>query len=203
MIILGALCHDLGKPSTTHVADKDGIPRIRSLGHEEAGVLPTRELLSRLRFGETIEHAAVIAAQDHLKAGMLAREVEKGTLNDEQYVNAVRKLLKRIKPLDWKILLATSEADFRGRGLSNVDIGPYGPGLLFAKTVAEHALDADGVMPLLAGRDLMPYGVKPGPDMGKLLRQVEQWRDDGVVKTPEEAREKLMELLGPPNPFQK
>src|SRR5690606_10395458 len=33
-VMLGAVCHDLGKPATTAVVDG----RIRSLGHEEAGV---------------------------------------------------------------------------------------------------------------------------------------------------------------------
>ena len=35
--MLGTLCHDLGKPATT--VHEDG--RIRSRGHEEAGVPPT------------------------------------------------------------------------------------------------------------------------------------------------------------------
>jgi len=42
-LMLGALCHDLGKPSTTRLESG----RIRSLGHEEAGLPPTRSLLDR------------------------------------------------------------------------------------------------------------------------------------------------------------
>ena len=43
-VMLGAVCHDLGKPATT--ARIDG--RIRSLDHEQAGVAPTLTLLDRL-----------------------------------------------------------------------------------------------------------------------------------------------------------
>ena len=42
--MLGALCHDLGKPPTTAFIDG----RIRSIDHEQAGVAPTRALLDRL-----------------------------------------------------------------------------------------------------------------------------------------------------------
>src|SRR5690606_32986229 len=43
-IMLGALCHDIAKPETTAVIDG----RIRSPGHEEAGVEPTMRVLDRL-----------------------------------------------------------------------------------------------------------------------------------------------------------
>ena len=43
-VMLGAVCHDLGKPATTAFIDG----RIRSLNHEEAGVAPTLSLLDRL-----------------------------------------------------------------------------------------------------------------------------------------------------------
>ena len=43
-VMLGAVCHDLGKPATTAVIDG----RIRSLDHEEQGVAPALSLLDRL-----------------------------------------------------------------------------------------------------------------------------------------------------------
>ena len=44
--MLGALCHDFGKPATT--AYEDG--RIRSRGHaEEAGIPPTQAFLERFK----------------------------------------------------------------------------------------------------------------------------------------------------------
>ena len=43
-VMLGAVCHDLGKPATTAFIDG----RIRSPDHEQAGVAPTLQLLDRL-----------------------------------------------------------------------------------------------------------------------------------------------------------
>ena len=42
--MLGAVCHDLGKPPTTAFIDG----RIRSIDHEQAGVAPATALLDRL-----------------------------------------------------------------------------------------------------------------------------------------------------------
>ena len=49
-VMLGTLCHDLGKPATTRFEEG----RIRSRGHEEAGVPPTLSLLDRFK----VFHAA-------------------------------------------------------------------------------------------------------------------------------------------------
>ncbi len=43
VLVYSAICHDLGKPPTTKFEDG----RIRSRGHEEAGVEPSRNLLNR------------------------------------------------------------------------------------------------------------------------------------------------------------
>ena len=43
-VMLGAVCHDLGKPPTTEFVEG----RWRSRGHDEAGVGPTLSLLDRL-----------------------------------------------------------------------------------------------------------------------------------------------------------
>jgi tRNA nucleotidyltransferase (CCA-adding enzyme) len=202
-VLVGSLCHDLGKPSTTHMGEKDGVPRIRSLGHEEAGEKPAEQLLDRWAMGDKVKIAAMECAKEHLKPGMLARQFSTGHLTEEQYVNAVRKLIKRIQPLDWRIYLAVSEADARGRAFPGIDIAPYAPGILFKQTVAEHHLDEAGLKPLLFGRDLLPFGLKPGPQLGKLLEEIEHLRDENKITTREAAfeyvRSKLKRL---PNPFQ-
>jgi len=202
--IIGALCHDLGKPSTTHMGEKDGVPRIRSLGHEEAGEKPAEDLLNRWTFGADIRLAATMCAKDHLKPGMLARQLSLGTLTEDQYVNAIRKLLKRIQPLPWRIYLAVSEADARGRGFPGIEIMPYAHGLMFAKTIREFHLDEDGIKPLVYGRDLIPFGVKPGPQIGTILADVELQRDENKIQTREQALEYVSKLLKRlPNPFAK
>ena len=66
-MMLGALCHDLGKPATTAVIDG----RIRSPGHEEAGVAPATPLLDRLNVhsldGYDVRRAVLGLVAHHLK----------------------------------------------------------------------------------------------------------------------------------------
>ncbi|MCK9361473.1 HD domain-containing protein [Patescibacteria group bacterium] len=202
-VMLGALCHDLGKPSTTAPGLKDGVMRIRSLGHEDAGVAPTESFLARFAFGENISHAAIICAKEHLKPGMLMRQlVNKKELTEETYANAVRKLLKRIEPLPWRVYLAVSESDHLGRGLPDSRPQSYEAGDLFAKTV-EKILNAAEHKPLLYGRDLEALGIKPGPLMGRLIAEVERLRDEGIIKTREQALAHITRFTFTSNPFEK
>ncbi|MCR4256535.1 MAG: HD domain-containing protein [Candidatus Uhrbacteria bacterium] len=202
-VIMGAFCHDLGKPSTTAMGEKEGVPRIRSMGHEEAGVEPTQALFDRLAFGESVRHASIASAKDHLKPGMLWRQLEKGVLSDTTYANAVRKLIKRTKPTGWRVLLAISESDHFGRGLPGAEREPYLAGERFTRTVEEHRLDAEGIKPLLHGRDLMPLGCEPGPLMGRLLKEIERLRDEGKIKTKKDALAFVRRFTFTSNPFTK
>lgn len=181
-IMLGTLCHDLGKPSTTRVIDG----RIRSRGHEEAGVHPATTLLARWSFSNEACEAAYVAAAEHLKPAMLYKDREKGTLSQSQYENAVRRLIRRIAPVDWRVLLAVAEADWAGRGDASRADGPYLYGAAFEDAV--RALEARSDLdPILYGRDLLVLGIQSGPRVGEMLRMIEEARDKGEVQTREDA----------------
>jgi len=188
---MGALAHDLGKPST--IEFKDG--RWKAHGHEEAGEEPTKELFKRWAFNQEIEQAAVVIAKEHLKPSMLAVDLFKERLDETQYANAVRKLVRRIHPVSWRVLMAASEADMRGRTTPGAQTKTYEPGLLLEKTITSLKLDAEPTKSLIQGRDLMDLGVKPGKEMGRLIKAVEEARDRGEVMTKEDALELARTLI--------
>lgn len=195
-VLLGALTHDYGKPATTETVDG----RIRSRGHEEAGEGPTREMCARLTFGKDDVEAAVAIAVNHLKPGVFYRARQTGELSDKQYVNAVRKLVRRLGKTSWRVLLAASEADHRGRTIPGCDTEPYLAGLLLAETVAAHGLDQEAVKPLVQGRDLIAeFGLVPskknGALFGSIIGAVEAARDAGEVETREQALAFVREFL--------
>ncbi len=202
-VVLGAICHDLGKPSTTSTTE-DG--RIRSLAHEDAGREPTKTMLRRMTFGEDVVNAAVAIAADHLKPGVLHRERTKpsgtpGALDMKGYTNAVRKVVRHIHPVSWRVLVAAAEADFRGRGIAGVDAGPYEPGIVFAGTIMEHRLGDAPTRPLIGGKEIMRVAaelgmnLKPGPRFGELIKKVEEARDNGEIVTCDEGLVLLRTLL--------
>lgn len=193
-VMLGALLHDLGKPLTTERAMKDGHLRVVSPRHEAAGEAPARAVLSRMTFGEDTERAVLAIVRWHLSPGSLHYARERGEMDERAYVNAVRKVLKRIHPVRWPVLIAACEGDWRGRGLPGVDELPFDPGRRFAEAVAAGGLDVAPEMPLVLGRDVLALGVAPGPEVGRLIAEVEAARDRGEIERREEALDLLQEL---------
>jgi tRNA nucleotidyltransferase (CCA-adding enzyme) len=158
-VMLGAVCHDLGKPSTTAVIDG----RIRSMDHEQAGVAPTMALLDRLNvhtvggFDVRQQVAGIVA--HHLKP--LAFFKSATPVGD----GAFRRLAQKV---ELELLARVAESDCLGRsGAFDCSGIQWFLGRARALGV-EHAAPA----PLVLGRHLLALGVAPGPRMGVLLRQI-------------------------------
>jgi tRNA nucleotidyltransferase (CCA-adding enzyme) len=105
-LMLGAVCHDLGKPATTAFIDG----RIRSHNHEEAGVEPTLQILDRLNIhtlnGYDVREQVVGLVAHHLKPGMWHRAPD--GVGD----GAFRRLARKV---DLELLARLAAADCRGR----------------------------------------------------------------------------------------
>ena len=194
-VMLGALLHDLGKSTTTGRAQKDGRSRIVSPRHEAAGEGPARAVLSRLTFGDEAERVVLAIVRWHLSPGSLYYALERGELDERSYANAVRKVLKRIHPVRWQALIAACEGDWRGRAIEGVSSMRFDPGMRFAEAVAAEKLDVAPAKPLVQGRDVLALGVPPGPDVGRLVRAVEDARDRGEIGDRVEALALLARLV--------
>ena len=64
ILLLAALCHDLGKPAATRVDPAGG--RIRSDGHATAGVAPTRRFLARIGCPPSLYAAVECLVAEHM-----------------------------------------------------------------------------------------------------------------------------------------
>lgn len=182
-IMLGAVCHDLGKPSTTEVIDG----RIRSMNHEEAGVAPTISLLDRLNIhtidGFDVRTQVVGLVAHHLKPGMLHKAVQVGD-------GAFRRLAQKV---DLELLARLARADCLGR-TGHFDCSAMDWFLDRARALGvEHRPPA----PLLLGRHLLGLGLLPGPKVGEILKQVYEKQLDGQVTNVEEGIEEARRLLAP------
>jgi tRNA nucleotidyltransferase (CCA-adding enzyme) len=197
-VMLGALCHDLGKPATTEVIDG----KIRSLAHEEAGIEPTKALLSKFKFSEEVALAAEIIAAEHLKPGQHYREfAEKQNIDEKTYINILRRLIKRIDPVSWRVLVAASESDSRGRTIPGIDTAPYGPGEAMTKVIIENKLDVAAKTNLISGKDIFAVAerlgmkVSGGRKFGDCIKKIEEKRDNQEIDTKEEALAILEEMM--------
>jgi tRNA nucleotidyltransferase (CCA-adding enzyme) len=187
VVLLGTLCHDLGKPPTTRVIDG----RIRSLQHEEEGVPPARRLLDRLnvhtRDGFDVRGQVLAIVANHLKPGLFYRERDR--LGDA----AFRRLAAKCE-LD--LLYRVAKADSLGRRAPGAPEPDAEAQEWFIRKARELAVEHGPPRPLLMGRHLLEMGMAPGPAMGRLLNEVYQLQLDGQVRTFEEAREAARRLLG-------
>lgn len=173
-VMLGAVCHDFGKPATTRVIDG----RIRSLGHEAAGIPPAITFLDRLNIhtidGFDVRHQVLGMVAHHLKPGMWHRS------HDNVGDGAFRRLASKV---DLELLTRLSTADCLGR-TGEFDCSSMEWFIERARSLkVEHAPPE----PLLKGRHLIARGWSAGPALGTVLRAIYERQLDGSVTTVEEA----------------
>ena len=181
-VMLGAVCHDFGKPATT--AHVDG--RIRSLNHEAMGVAPAAAFLGRLGVrtldGYDVRGQVLGLVGHHLKPGMW-RAARDGVGD-----GAFRRLARKV---DLELLARLAKADCLGR-TGRFDCTAMDWFLERARSLGvEHAPPP----PILLGRHVLALGVPPGPRVGAVLRQVYERQLDGEVTTLEEATAVARALL--------
>jgi tRNA nucleotidyltransferase (CCA-adding enzyme) len=172
-VMLGAVCHDLGKPPTTAFVDG----RIRSIDHEQAGVEPATALLDRLNVhtmdGFDVRKQVLGITAHHLKPGMFG--MSKTPVSD----GAFRRLAQKV---DLELLARVAKSDCMGRS-GGFDCSAMDWFLERARQLGvQHAPPA----PLVLGRHLLALGMKPGPRIGELLRAIYERQLDGTVTTTEE-----------------
>jgi tRNA nucleotidyltransferase (CCA-adding enzyme) len=183
-LMLGAVCHDVGKPMTTAFVDG----RIRSIDHEAQGVRPATALLDRLNVhsfdGYDVRREVLGMVAHHLKPG------EFWKARDKVSDGAFRRLAARV---DLELLARVAKSDCLGR-TGAFDCSAMDWFLERARGLGvEHAPPA----PLLLGRHLLALGMTPGPRVGEILKAVYERQLDGEIRTTEEGIECARRLIAP------
>jgi len=185
-IMLGAVCHDFGKPATT--AFLDG--RIRSIDHEEQGVPPATAFLDRLNIhtleGYDVRRQVLGLTAQHLKPGMWFK------VRDEVGDGAFRRLAAKV---DLELLARLAKSDCLGRepGRFNCTAMDW-----FLERARSLGVEHRPPEPILLGRHVLALGLNPGPRVGEILRAVYEQQMDGTVKTLDEALASAKRLVGHP-----
>jgi tRNA nucleotidyltransferase (CCA-adding enzyme) len=183
-IMLGAVCHDFGKPATTAFVDG----RIRSIDHEEQGVAPATVFLDRLNIhsidGYDVRTPVLGMVAHHLKPGMWFK------VRDEVGDGAFRRLAQKV---DLELLARLAKADCLGRepGRFNCQAMDW-----FLERARSLGVEHRPPGPILLGRHLVALGVGPGPRMGKILKAVYERQLDGEVGNLADALAVARELIG-------
>ena len=182
VVMLGAVCHDLGKPLTT--AFMDG--RIRSIDHEQAGVEPATAVLDRLNVhtidGYDVRKQILGIVAHHLKPGMFRQSPT--PVGD----GAFRRLAEKV---DLEMLARLAKSDCLGR-VGNFDCSAMDWFLDRARELGVQHAPPD---PIVKGRHLLALGLSPGPRVGAVLRQIYEKQLDGSITSIDEGLALARQIL--------
>ncbi|MGD1031331.1 MAG: polynucleotide adenylyltransferase [Opitutaceae bacterium] len=171
MLMLAVLAHDFGKPSTTERAEKRGVPRWISPGHEAAGGPIAEAFLKRI--GAPLELAPPVVA---LVVHHLAHHHgQHGEFSDSQ----IRRLARKLSPATIDDLALVMTADSKGRPPKE---SPETAALIRQLVSRSHELEVreSAPKPILLGRHLIALGRKPGPEFKGLLNAAFEAQLDGA-----------------------
>ncbi|SFV68146.1 tRNA nucleotidyltransferase [hydrothermal vent metagenome] len=202
-LMFAALCHDFGKPLTTSIEydngevisweayrhtivsqeTKTGMPySVRALGHEEAGLEPTRNLMYRLTDEHDFIESILPLVAHHLKPSQFYKQGAKAP--------AVRRLAVKVNIEE---LVLVAKADFLGRTTPEAKTGRYAAGEWLLEKAKALKVWNKPMNKLVQGRDLIALGMKPSPEFGKILNEVYEKQLDGEIASKEDAEAYIRE----------
>jgi tRNA nucleotidyltransferase (CCA-adding enzyme) len=173
--MLAILCHDLGKATHTMV-NEDG--KIHAIGHEKAGVEPTRTFLYRLTNEHHFINAILPLVEHHLKPSQFYRA--------KSGAKAFRKLAIKVNIEE---LVVVAEADFLGRTTKESLDGVYYAGVWMLEFAKKLSIENKPLVCLLQGRDLINLGLNPSSQFKEILENVYNLQLEGNISKKEEALE--------------
>ncbi|MEP7341013.1 MAG: polynucleotide adenylyltransferase [Acidobacteriota bacterium] len=209
-VMLGALCHDLGKPSTTKVEESfsstktheentkettgnsdflrdaswdfvGGNRKIKATGHEAASVALTEQFLDRLRLFTLDNYDVRKQALGLVEHHAVPYRWGRTHKAGEQITDGMfRRLALKVEP---DLLYRVARADCLGRA---GDFKPEHEEWFIAR-VRELGIEERAPEALLLGRHLLAMGLQPGKRVGEILRTVYELQLDGEVATLEDA----------------
>ena len=183
----GALFHDIAKPQTRTVT---GQGRVLFRGHDVLGAELAREALSRLRASERLRAHVAALTRQHLRLGFLVHETPLTR-------RAIYRYLRDCEPVAVDVTLLSIADRLATRGArSDQAIARH---LELARTLLGEGLRwrAGPPAPILRGDELARrLEIRPGPELGLLLSELEEAAFAGEVSTPDEAVAFARELVG-------
>jgi tRNA nucleotidyltransferase (CCA-adding enzyme) len=186
-VMLGALCHDFGKPATTEFFDG----RWRSHAHDEAGVEPTLSFLDRIGMytldGYDVRSQIVQLVRYHLTPGMFYKSAPGD--------GAFRRLARKVEP---DLLYRVAKADSLGRNpewLRKEKWFKTEAQEWFIERVRALNIERKAPAPILMGRHLLELGLNPSPQFKTILDAVYEKQLDGQITNLDEAIEEAKRML--------
>jgi len=174
----GALFHDVAKPRTRGVTPEG---RVTFIGHDAGGADMARAALTRLRASHRLTEYVADLVRHHLRLGFLVHDSPLPRRAIYRYLHACEPVA-----VDVTLLSAADRLATRGKN-SEPAIARH---LELARQPIGEALAwrARRPRPPVGGRVLArELGIEPGPEVGRLLQELEEASFAGEISSPGEA----------------
>jgi poly(A) polymerase len=175
----GALLHDIGKPATRDTTPEG---RVTFIGHDRLGERMVRSICRRLRTSERLARFLEGLTRHHLALGFLVHE---GPLDRRR----VYQYLAHTSPVEVEVTLLSC-ADRLATGGRRAEEATEAH-LDLARELMGAALDwreqGPPAVPIRGDELARELGIEPGPELGRLLRQLEEAAYAGEATTRDEA----------------
>jgi poly(A) polymerase len=182
----GALLHDVAKPRTRRVTAEG---RITFVGHDVAGAEVAADILTRLRVSDRLREHVAALTRNHLRLGFLVHETPIGR-------RAVYRYLRDCEPVQVDVTLLSVADRLATRGRKSDE------------AIARHLeLARDLLGEALAWREVRPrppvrgdelaraVGLRPGPELGRILQELEEASFVGEISSPEQAIDRARSIV--------
>jgi len=186
-VMLGALCHDFGKPATTKFFDG----RWRSHAHDEAGVAPTISFLDKLGIftldGYDVRKQIIEIVRYHLLPGMFYKS--------QPGDGAFRRLARKVET---DLLYRVAKADSLGRNPEWLPKEKWFKAEAqewFIERVRELKVEKEAPEKILMGRHLIDLGLQPSAKFKDILDAVYEKQLDGQIRNLDEAISEAKSLI--------
>lgn len=181
-LMFGVLCHDLGKPETTLVERG----RIRSLGHDRAGVAPTTQLLGRIRSSKRLVTRVCALVEHHLAPALF--------IKNKAGPRGYRRLARKLEEADvsLELLERVARADHLGRTTDEALARCFPAGDTFLDRARALRVDERGPTDVVQGRHLIARGMTSGKEFGEILRRCRELQDESGETDPERILDRVL-----------
>ena len=162
IMVMGAICHDMGKPASTTI-HADGA--VTSEGHAAAGVAIARSFMRRMGFctPAMIQHVCQIV-KHHMDG-----------IGVKPTARIVRRWAVKFAPMTIAQFAMITQADASGR-----DTGCFQPCAAFEAIAVEQNCSNEVPVKIIQGRHCIAAGIKPGVAIGAIIAACFEAQIDGV-----------------------
>ncbi len=192
VLLYAALCHDLGKVSTT-TQDKEGPSTglrtgIHSYGHAEAGEQLACNMLKHITHNKQLRDQVATLVRWHMVPIQL--------VESESKLNAYKRLASRLAPhTNIAMLAKLALADKRGRNPDGHEPLATTPSDIdaFLQRAEQARVKHQKEPALLTGKDFLDQ-IKPGPLLGRVVKKAYELQLEGVTDIKELKRSALQAI---------